>query len=808
MSSKVLEHWVGCQKPIGAEAVVVEIDKSLVQQIYNQGRILSQRNQADGETIESYVTQLKVLAKDCEFDTLEDQLVRDRLVFGVKNARIREWLLSEGATLTLARAIECSRAIETVQETQALKLNEQAQIPIKQEVEVVQRQKNSPACYFCGGPYSRSHKCPAKGKQCSKCRKMNHFAKMCKSKVVHELETRSKVEDGREFMIESISTEEKVEKPYALIKLTENDSELAFKIDTGAEANILPLKDFNKLARKAAPLPTADVLTSYTGEQLKVLGTANLKVQYKNQTPQTHTFHVVCSDRAPILSPQSSERLQLIKFVLSVSNPAPIRPIIQKLLNEFSDVFEGIGTLPGTCKVYLKEGAIPTKQPPKRVPFALQAKFKEELDRLELLGVIEKVTKPTQWVNSLVLVRKADGSLRICLDPVDLNRAIERLHYPIPLFDEVAAKCKGAKKFFKMDARNGYWSMVLDKPSSELTTFNTMYGSDAEHDTKLRAVFQAARDKGVQFNKEKCVFDTTSITYFGHRLTTSSIAPDPEKTQALENMPAPQNQEELQTLLGMYNYLSRYIPNLAMLNKSLRDLSKQQKFEWNTSHKEAKRGIQNAISKNLSYFDPEAKEIEVITDASQHSLGAQLSTDGATVAFASRSLSEAEQRYSQMEKEMLAITFACKTFHQYLFGRTICVTTDHKPLESIFGKSIQRAPPRLQRMIQQREMAQEAQSKHYNQHARNMEPLKMGQKVWVQLTNRGKWKKATVCKTGNSPCSYYVGLEEGGMFRCNRIHIKSRQDPMVTDLHNGASCQVETKSKLQASRHQRMFPIP
>ncbi|KAK2714991.1 hypothetical protein QYM36_009849 [Artemia franciscana] len=191
---------------------------------------------------------------------------------------------------------------------------------------------------------------------------------------------------------------------------------------------------------------------------------------------ETHTFHVVCTDRAPILSCQSSERLQLIKFVLSVSNPAPIRLVIQKLLNEFSDVFESIGTLPGTCKIYLKEGAIPTIQPPKWVPFAPQAKFKEELDRLESLGVIEKVTKPTQRVNSLVLVRKADGSLRICLDPVDLNRAIERPHYPIPLFDEVSAKCKGAKKFFKMDARNGYWSMVLDIPSSELTTFNTMYG--------------------------------------------------------------------------------------------------------------------------------------------------------------------------------------------------------------------------------------------------------------------------------------------------------------------------------------------
>ncbi|KAK2703917.1 hypothetical protein QYM36_017738 [Artemia franciscana] len=340
----------------------------------------------------------------------------------------------------------------------------------------------------------------------------------------------SGTEDGREFVIESISTEEKVEKLYALIKLTENDSELAFKINKGAKTNILPLKDFNKLARKPALLPTADVLTSYTGEQLKILGTANLKSTH----PQPPVQRTTSADQVCHQCQQSSP--------------------IQKLLNEFRDVFGGIGTLPGTYKIYLKEGATPTIQPPKQVPFALKAKFKEELHRLESLGVIENVTKPTQWVNSLVLVRKANKSLRICLDPVDLNRAIERPHQPIPLFDEVAAKCKGAKKFFKMDARKGYWSMVLDKPSSELTTFNTMYGrykwnrypfgvisaqgeyqrkmeevfteldiglivddivgigcSDAEHDANLRAVLQATRDKGVWFNKEKCVFDTTSI---------------------------------------------------------------------------------------------------------------------------------------------------------------------------------------------------------------------------------------------------------------------------------------------------------
>ncbi|KAK2703919.1 hypothetical protein QYM36_017740 [Artemia franciscana] len=73
-----------------------------------------------------------------------------------------------------------------------------------------------------------------------------------------------------------------------------------------------------------------------------------------------------------------------------------------------------------------------------------------------------------------------------------------------------------------------------------------------------------------------------------------------------------------------------------------------------------------------------------------------------------------------------------------------------------------------------------------------MEPLKTGQKVWAQLTDQGTWKKATVCKTGDSPRSYYVRLEEGGTFCHNRIHIKSRQDLMVTDLHDGATDSQET----------------
>ncbi|KAK2708074.1 hypothetical protein QYM36_015685 [Artemia franciscana] len=194
-----------------------------------------------------------------------------------------------------------------------------------------------------------------------------------------------------------------------------------------------------------------------------------------------------------------------------------------------------------------------------------------------------------------------------------------------------------------------------------------------DHDAKLRLVLQ--------------------IPYFGHLLTTEGIKADPEKTKAIVNMPAPESHEQLQVLLGMYNYLARYIPNLSTLNHPLRELSKSKTYNWTTQHENARKQIQASICKNLSYFDHKSRNVEVIVDAFQHGLGAQLVVNNKTVAFGSRSLSGAEKRYLQIEKEMLAITYACKHFRQYIYGRTTTVTTDHKPLESILKKPISMAPP-------------------------------------------------------------------------------------------------------------------
>ena len=95
---------------------------------------------------------------------------------------------------------------------------------------------------------------------------------------------------------------------------------------------------------------------------------------------------------------------------------------------------------------------------------------------MEQLGAIEKVDQPTEWVNSIVIVEKEDGSLRICLDPKDLNRAVKREHFQLPTSTEITSKLAGAKVFSKLDAKVGFWHVKLDHPSSLLTTFNTPFG--------------------------------------------------------------------------------------------------------------------------------------------------------------------------------------------------------------------------------------------------------------------------------------------------------------------------------------------
>ena len=148
----------------------------------------------------------------------------------------------------------------------------------------------------------------------------------------------------------------------------------------------------------------------------------------------------------------------------------------ESLMKKFPKVFvEEVGQLDGEYHIKVDPSVSPVQHPPRRVPVSVREQLKSELEGLTERDIIAPVTAPTRWVSSLVVVPKKNGTLRLCLDPKDLNLAIQREHYPLPTIEDVATRLHGAKVFTKLDVRNGFWHIKLDNSSSHLTTFNTPF---------------------------------------------------------------------------------------------------------------------------------------------------------------------------------------------------------------------------------------------------------------------------------------------------------------------------------------------
>ena len=223
----------------------------------------------------------------------------------------------------------------------------------------------------------------------------------------------------------------------------------------------------------------------------------------------------------------------------------------------------------------------------------------------------------------------------------------------------------------------------------------------SEHDKNLKAVMGRAQETGVRFNPEKCQIAQTELSFFGHTISAAGLKPDPQKVQAIRNMDPSTSRADLQTFLGMVQYLGRYIPNLASVSAVLWDLTKGvNEFQWNHEHQQAADKVKELIASlgSLQYFDGN-KPVTIQVDSSMRGLGATLLQSKGPVEYRSKLLSETERRYSNIEREMLSIVYGLEKFHYYAYGRHVTIETDHKPLESIFKKHLSSAPPRIARMM-------------------------------------------------------------------------------------------------------------
>ena len=178
-----------------------------------------------------------------------------------------------------------------------------------------------------------------------------------------------------------------------------------------------------------------------------------------------------------------------------------------------------------------------------------------------------------------------------------------------------------------------------------------------------------------------------------------------QNIEAITNMPTLESPADLRRFLGMVQYLAKFVPNLASNSSVLRQLLvKDANWEWTEEHTKQFADLQFLVTNNpvLKYFDPNLP-VKLSVDASKSGLGSVLlqfrKDDWHPVAFASRALSKTERRYSQIEKETLAVVYASEKFNQFVYRRKFLVESDHKPLQSIFKRDINKAPPQIQRLL-------------------------------------------------------------------------------------------------------------
>ena len=229
-----------------------------------------------------------------------------------------------------------------------------------------------------------------------------------------------------------------------------------------------------------------------------------------------------------------------------------------------------------------------------------------------------------------------------------------------------------------------------------------IYGQNQEdHNSNLIGLLKRCSERKIKLNKEKSVFNTDQLSFIGHTFTSEGLKPDERKVEAIIKTKEPENVDAVLRLQGMVNYLARFLPKLSDVMEPIRRLTHQD-VEWRWSEEQGKafREIKHLVTSApiLRYYDQE-KELTIQCDASSKGLGAVLLQEGRPIAYAGRSLTSSEQRYAQIEKESLAMLFASKKFHQYTFGRSTLVETDHKPLEMIVTKPLYKTPKSLQSIL-------------------------------------------------------------------------------------------------------------
>ncbi len=438
----------------------------------------------------------------------------------------------------------------------------------------------------------------------------------------------------------------------------------------------------------------------------------------------------------------------MVKPEFDLSNSELTEPQIaaaKELLDNWNEVFATSPTELGEAEA-VKHNICLTDNTPfrdrhRRVPPAQYDEVRKHLEEMIACGAIRHSKSP--WSSNVVLARKKDGALRLCIDFRKLNHRTVRDGYQLPRVDETFDKMYGAQWFSSLDLQSGYWQVEMREEDKAKTAFRVgdlgfyecnrmpfgltnapatfqrlmeqtlqnlpnvivfiddiviFSASFEEHLEKLDKVFDRLKKAGLKLKPKKCHLFKHKVKYLGHVISEQGIETDPAKTDVICTWPVPKTTHELRKALGFFGYYRRFIQGYSQLVKPLYDLlkgpnskreNKSTKIELSETAIQAFTDIKAKLTQPpiLAYANFN-EPFELHTDASQAGLGAVLyqKQEGKlrVIAYASRGLKTAEHNYSAHRLEFLALKWAVtEKFHDYLYGQDFVVYTDNNPLSYV-----------------------------------------------------------------------------------------------------------------------------
>nr|XP_026484830.1 uncharacterized protein K02A2.6-like [Vanessa tameamea] len=726
--------------------------------------LFRQIKQEENEKFEKYLVRLRQQALKCQFMDVDDNLI-DQIIEKCSSDELRKKILRAGETITLSEVITEANTLEVV-ERQLNDFNRKDQTINKIDTQVEKRtfiNNGKKECFRCGSWNHLAYdvKCPAKGKTCNKCKKMGHFQSQCRGigqkrsyqgnkleKNVDEKKIKKSYQK-KEDIRQTNAIEDKIDYVFNILN---NDTltclvggiQIQMLIDSGCQHNLITDKTWLKIKENIVKTGEevknpGKIFVAYGSEvPLNILTSFNADIRVGSKSQNT-TFYVIDKGTRNLLGKVTAIALGVLKIGLDVNH------VVMTPFPKFKNI---------QIQIPIDSNIKPVAQPYRRIPIPLEEKVDKKINELLQKDIIEKVEEPSEWISPVVPILKPDGDIRLCIDMRRANLAIKRENHPLPTMEQLLPKIQNAKMFSKLDIKDAFHQLELVPDSRHITTFISgkglyrfkrlmfgitcapemfqktlervliecegvanfiddilVYGRDKkEHDIRLQKVLETIRANNIMLKEEKCIYRTAKVQFLGHELSDQGIRPLDKYLSDIKNFRTPINISELQSFLGLINYIGKWIPNLATLTEPLKLLLRKKsarnadiKDSWGTSQQTAFCALKAALSDipNLGYYNVNDKTL-VFADASPVGLGAVLvqinENSPRIIGFGNKTLSECERRYCQTEKEALALVWAVEHFHMFLYGKEFDLITDHKPLEIIFGPK-SRPCARIERWI-------------------------------------------------------------------------------------------------------------